>query len=459
MDGTVIPQDCSFAPESAISNRCPSSEWEALREYVVVSGHTGPQDIINTYRGSWGPSYFWLSGKNSQRQQHPVHSSDYDIRIAPQGSTTQMVATADALARTAYLWFTGLANVTAKSGHGLPLSYQSDALHTLSGESFQGYSLGVCVDTTIHDAADSLVFPHLYLASNPSTVNANITFNDNFTVGGILHPAISSLGHVMNSTDSSQYQHEWIDLPQPSFNGTSIGAIIFPPQAGSPPSGRSWPQNIILCNLAAGWGSTTLQMHTAISSTDQSVSRGLAADVDETGHSLYTALKSQNSDKQFNFNHPQYPEKPINVTKEWAQYLNPIVRSANATVFDLMMRDIPVLHGAESHNWVARQVTGALVSMMSNGFSRIGFDRTLQGCPKSIPSSNGAPWTDSNYWLSGKGDVFDMGPDHNKEWIKLHVSSSIESYAYNTQTVAPRITIAVLMTYCILALAHVFTQA
>lgn len=49
-----------------------------------------------------------------------------------------------------------------------------------------------------------------------------------------------------------------------------------------------------------------------------------------------------------------------------------------------------------------------------------------------------------------------MGPDHNKEWIKLHVSSSIEGYAYNTQTVAPRIAIAVLMTYCILALAHVF---
>ena len=98
----------------------------------------------------------------------------------------------------------------------------------------------------------------------------------------------------------------------------------------------------------------------------------------------------------------------------------------------------------------------ALVWLMANGLARIGFESTLQGTPKSVKSVDGTSWIDGNYWVSGKGNMFEVDPTQSKDWLKFHVNSTLEGYAYNTETVAPRVAIGILTLYCMIALAHLF---
>lgn len=74
-----------------------------------------------------------LRGKSSTRQLLIDENEDY-IGQGPRPAIapTTHAAIADALTRTGALWSLSLTNVTAKSGHGSPLSDQSDALHTIA---------------------------------------------------------------------------------------------------------------------------------------------------------------------------------------------------------------------------------------------------------------------------------------------------------------------------------------
>ena len=51
----------------------------------------------------------------------------------------------------------------------------------------------------------------------------------------------------------------------------------------------------------------------------------------------------ENGDNLAYWNYSHYPQRPTNITQEWAQYLNPTVRSANRSVFDLIMQNFNIL--------------------------------------------------------------------------------------------------------------------
>ena len=401
-----------------------------------------------------------LYGKSSQRQLYSGQDDTRDTHIAPCIATTQHVAVADALTTTGALWFTGLNNITVTSGHGSPLSDQSDAVHTLSGQSYQPLSQATCAADVIRDGNDNrpVAFPLLYNSNDPSKTNANITPSDNFSVPATLYPGISRAEIVSTTGALSQYRLRWVELPQELFNGSSIGAVILLPQSSSNSSSlTSLPQNIVLCNLAAGWGTTNLRMHTFGGATSS-----IASDVVTFGASPGSVNikgnvfldSTETADQEFAWNYQEYPQRPINVTRDWAQYLNPIVQSANRSVFDLIMHESAVLQGPGSSLATALSVSRTLTAMMANGLSRIGFECTLQGSPRSIVSRDGTSWIDGSYWLSGKGNVFKVDPDESKDWVKLHVNSTLQGYAYNTENTSSRFAIAVLTIYCIIAIAH-----
>ena len=137
---------------------------------------------------------------------------------------------------------------------------------------------------------------------------------------------------------------------------------------------------------------------------------------------------------------------------EWAQYLNPVVQSVNRSIFDLLMQEHYVLHDSHGINAVNDFTANTLVLMVTNGLARVGYNSTLQGSPKSIP---GTSFIDGDYWLSGKGNVFTVDPIESQNWVKFHIDSTLQGYAYNTRTTPPRFAIAVMMLYIIIALAHV----
>lgn len=460
LDASHVPDDCLFAPEIGLSNACPASEWESIREFFALSSHMLPDEYKKRYGAHTSPTIAWLSGKSSQRQQYMgIDIQDHPRHRVPILSTTQTVAAADALTETSNLWLLGLKNATAAWGHGAPLSDQSDATHTLTGENLQGFSLGVCLSYVIRDGADSrpIAFPHLYLANDLARANANITLKDNSTVPGILHPGISPGDIITEPGSHSHYRLRWVDLPQPSFNGSSIGAVVLLPQAKNLSSNRTWRQDVLLCNLAAGWGTTTLQIHTADSGIDTSVSSKVKVDLthDESRQSSGHGATTENADALLTWSYPDYPQRPISIRKEWAESLNPIIRGTNRTVFDLMIPESLREKSEERLLFTNTYIKEILVQMISNGLARVGYGSTLQGSPKSKLSPDGRSWIDGNYWLSGKGNVFEVDPVESKDWVKFHVNSRLQGYAYNTQTSPPRLAIAVMIAYCIIALAHV----
>ena len=54
---------------------------------------------------------------------------------------------------------------------------------------------------------------------------------------------------------------------------------------------------------------------------------------------------------------------------------------------------------------------------------------------------------------SGKGSVFQVD-NPNPDWVKFRVDSTLVGYGYNAFGVAPRLAIALLTIYCLLALGH-----
>ena len=461
LNGSQVPENCSFAPEDLPSNGCPSSEWGKIQQYLDLTTHSVPKEYLQTYRFNIGTDEMELYGKVSQRQLYTGQNPAYSRQRAPQGGTTQHVAVADALTTTGALWFMGLTNVTVTSGHGSPLSDQSDAIHTLSGESYQPLSEAICAADIIRDGNDSrpVAFPLLYTANDPSKWNANITLSENFSVPAILYSDISRAEIVSTAGSLSQHRLRWVELPQESFNGSSIGAIILLPQSSSNSSSLTrLPQNIVLCNIAAGWGTTTLQMHTSGGSTSSITSRitgdeGIPGSANPEPNYLPTG-SAEDITWQLSWQYPEYPQRPINVTRDWAQYLNPTVKSLQTSVFDLIMQKSLVMQGPESLSFTTVKIGSTLTAMMANGLARISFESTLQGSPRSIVSRDGTSWIDGSYWLSGKGNVFEVDPDESKDWVKLHVNSTLQGYAYNAENASSRVAIAMLTMYCVLAGAH-----
>lgn len=447
-----------FAPEDVVSNGCPSSEWEKFQEDLALGNQIVPTVYQKTYGESLNP-LTTLSGMSSQRQQFLGSIYDGGTSLVPYLSTTQQASVADALTTTSSDWFLALYNVTAKGSHGSPLSEQSNSIHTLTGDNYQPFSLGICLPDSIRSDTDTrpLALPLLPLANDLATANANITLENGHARPAIVLPSLSRADMRRNSRYPSQYQLQWVELPQPQFNGSSIGAIVSLPRNVSD---STTTQDLILCNLAAGWGTTTLQMQQfdgGVSSVSSQVPQEFFVRSRSVG--APPANTPEDSDRLAYWNYTQYPQRPTSITQEWAQYLNPLVRSANRTVFDLIMQEtIPFTDLLASYSATVN-ANGVLVQLIANGLARIGFNYKLQGSPRSVKSVDGTSWIDGNYWLSGKGNVFEVDPTQSKDWLKFHVNSTLEGYAYNTETVAPRVAIGILTLYCIIALAHLFYSA
>ena len=416
-----------------------------------------PLDYVFTYGVGSTPLTNDISGKSSQRQllEGEYYIGDNSVNT-PFISTTQQAAVADALTTISHYWYLALHNVTARGDHGSSLSQQSNSIHTLTGDNYQPFSLGACLLDSILNDTDTrpLALPLLQDANDPATANVNMTSRNGDMKKAIILPGLSRAEIMSNPGNSSQYRLKWVELPQPRFNGSSLGAIVMLPR--SVPN-LTAPQDIVLCNFAAGWGTASLQMQEFAGGVG-SVSSQAPKEVVKLGYSEQQGVDStpEIDENWVRWYYTQFPQRPISITQQWAQYLNPIVRSANRSVFDLIMQETVPSADPEAPYLAAANANLVLVSLISNGLARIGFESTLQGSPKSVKSTDGTSWIDGNYWLSGKGNMFEVDPTESKDWLKFHVNSTLEGYAYNTETVAPRVAIGVMTLYCMIALAHLF---
>ena len=153
------------------------------------------------------------------------------------------------------------------------------------------------------------------------------------------------------------------------------------------------------------------------------------------------------------FDLPVFPQRPIILTEDWAIYLNPSLSYANTTVFDTLMASKLMIPDIS----ISAEII--IAGLVTNGLSRIGSTSQLQGNLKTIVEPDGSSGIDGNYRFSGQGNVFIVDPIESKDWVKFHVSSVFQGYAYNTHGLTPKFAIGFLIAYCLLVLVHVLYAA
>lgn len=181
--------------------------------------------------------------------------------------------------------------------------------------------------------------------------------------------------HILETPGNiSEYRLKWVDLPQDVFNGLVIGAVVLNPRGASPDS----PQNITTCTLGAGWGTSTVRTDTLDAGSFYSTIVGTPA-----SWPLYTFMSGESelqSDPNFaNISGFQYPQRRIDLSPRWAEYLNPVISSTdgrNTTVFNEFLSTSPTTF----HEAGIAKIIGI---MLSSGLGRHGGDLGWQGTSNS----------------------------------------------------------------------------
>lgn len=442
--------NCAVSDAFPIFDDCPSSEWQAIQTYLRETNSDVPL-LYQNFAAPIGPTDVQVTGRPSLRRlaindfhYPPGYGASHEQLVA--FGSSQHAAVADALTSTAILWSRALNNVTT-SGHGSVLD-QLDAIHSITTDYYQPYTLVFCGHDTIQGQEDErpVVFPVLQGSEAQMQDRAEFE-NSTISVYGFGYSGLSRPQILETPGPLSATRLRWVELPQDPFNGTAIGAVILLPR-----SSKNFTQELLICNIGAGWGATALNTSSFGGAAGPVQSENVIKDLevptpDALDPSDYETAALFASSGAFQL--PIFPQRPIIVTEDWANFLNPSLSYANTTVFDTLMTSN--LTGADISISAEIILTGLVV----NGLSRIGSTSQLQGNIRTTVEPDGSTGLDGNYWFSGKGNVFLVDPVESKDWVKLHVSSVFQGYAYNTHGLTPKFAIGFLIAYCLLVLAHV----
>lgn len=455
-----MAQNCLVSDALNVNDDCPSSQWQVIQDYLSLTNNNIPLRY-QEYLGAIAPGGLQVKGRQSLRQLvigDDIFASSCGARNVTRLATgaSQHAAVADALSSTANLWNQALANVTT-SGHGFVLG-QLNAIHSITTDYYQPYTLVFCGYDTIQGLGDErpVAFPVL-LGSDAQLLETAPFDNSTLSVHGFDFYGLSRSQILDTPGPLSENRLRWVELPQDPFNGTAIGAVVLLPH-----SSKNTSQEILVCSIGAGWGASTLNTSSSGGSARPVQSEITLKDIGalEPGELCPSRdggdSKAENDAQYYAdgaFELPIFPQRPIILTEDWAKYLKPSLSYANTTVFDtLMASNLTVPDISVSAEFI-------IAGLVTNGLSRIGSTSQLQGNLKTVLEPDGSIGLDGNYWFSGKGDVFEVDPTESKDWVKLHVTSVFQGYAYNTHGLTPKLAIGFLLAYCLFVLAHVLYAA
>ena len=432
---------------------CPSHGWEAVQDFTYTTLKGLDKKYLALAGGTGGPDWVGVTGRCSHRRL--AMADEWD---APQGfdphpitATIQQTVVADALTEIGELWIDAVSNVSTR-GHGTVLNRQ-DAAHAINHGYYQPYTKASCALDYIHGPYDDspVAFPIVPgLQASPDVDKADTSI---LGIYSFVYPHITKPQLLSTPGSPGQSRIKWVELPQDPFNGSAIGAVILLPR-----SIANLTQEILVCNVGAGWGNSYINTSSpdgGTSSTSSVVNPSALLGRDDTGPGLQMLSRAEGlaGDTVTYFGMPLFPEKPITVTEAWATYLNPFISSLNKTVIDALMSTISLSElDPQRKAFVA---DWALAGLLANGLASIGATSTLQGNIKTIKDPDGSIQMDGGYWFAGKGDMFLVDPEESKDWVKLRVDSTIAGYAYNIRGTSPKVAISFLIIYCVIALSHV----
>ena len=437
---------------------CPSHGWEAVQDFTYTTLKGLDKEYLALAGGTGGPDWVEVTGRCSHRRLSL--SNNWDV---PQGfdphpitATIQQTVVADALTEVGELWIDAVSNVSTR-GHGTVLNRQ-DAAHAINHDYYQPYTQVSCALDYIRGPHDDspVAFPITPgLEASPDMSQADDSI---LGIYSFVYPNITKLQLLGTPGSPEESRLKWVELPQDPFNGSAIGAVILLPR-----SIANLTQEILVCNVGAGWGRSYLNTSSPDGGTTSTTSVADLSDIPTSSGFSYNRSTpdgqraSQAEDIAGStvtyFALPFFPAKVITVTEAWATYLNPFISSLNKTVIDTLMSTIsPSELSPQQKVFVA---DWALAGLLANGLASIGATSGLQGNIKTIKDSDGSIQMDGNYWFAGKGDMFIVDPEESKNWVKLRVVSTIAGYAYDIRGTSPKVAVTFLLIYCVIALSHI----
>ncbi|KAL8710889.1 MAG: hypothetical protein Q9225_007219, partial [Loekoesia sp. 1 TL-2023] len=412
LEGSLVPAYCSQAPN--VSNICPSSEWQSISDYLSLANGILPPSFRGPF--SVSPYSIQLTGQGSLRQL-VIQKHTYDDQSVPYDraaakATTQQAAVADALSATSSLWN------TAVQFSNSPFFSQRDAVQSIVADNYQPYTLASCGADVIQGETDDrpVAFPIPPGSSLEMLREANTT-DKLLQMLAIVHPRLSRSEILEAPGSKSDYRVKWVELPDHPFKGSAIGAVILQPTTNA-------TQGILLCNIAAGWGSSFMNMSSSPAASGTGLASSSIHDPEGT-LPLASDYSTRIADSVLTFELPAFPQRLVHISESWAQYLNPQIPTLNTSVFNaLMARKMAHKPDTTSANII-------LAGLVANGLSRTGFNSQLQGELRTAFNSKvNASLPNGKYWFAGKGDMFKVDPAASKDWVKLRVDSSVEGYAF-----------------------------
>ena len=396
-DGTLISTDCMISNPLHVENNCPSSGWQAVETYLSFTNNLLPSKYVYEYEMLYSPAYVELTSANSLRQ---LRINDQNVLNQTGGNddvlavaTTPQAAVADALTATGALWNLAISNVTTK-GHGFILN-QLDAVHSIEADYYRPYTIASCEYDIIHGHEDSNpVFSPIPPGSTYSMLNTS-AFNSKLSIGrdafyAFEYPGITRSQILETPGSPDENRLRWVELPQMPFNGTAIGAVILLPRAST-----NTTQEVLMCNLGAGWGTSKLNTST-FAGNPQTVLSEVGLDPNTASYRRLLnnpgpiepnigTLNQENLIVNFEyFALPFFPQRPITVTEEWARYMNPFLTGSNTTVFNYLMNS--------QMTFADTSVSAKIImaALLADGLARIGSTSQLQGTVKTVALPDGS---------------------------------------------------------------------
>ena len=178
-----MASNCLVSDAQSVNDDCPSSEWQAIQLFLCETNNDVPL-LYQSITGPISPSGLQVTGRQSHRQltirdfhYNPGYGASHAQNVA--FGSSQHAAVADALPSTAMMWNQALNNVTT-SGHGSVLD-QLDAIHSITTDYYQPYTLVSCGHDTIQGQTDEhpVVFP--VLQGSEAQMLDRVEF-DNYTI-------------------------------------------------------------------------------------------------------------------------------------------------------------------------------------------------------------------------------------------------------------------------------------
>lgn len=422
IDASKIPTTCN---NITVGTTCISRDWESVI-YQLLAYWPRMTDR------STMPESLQINSPESIRLMYTRETQglyDFFETVA----TTQMSNLADSLAEIGRLWAIAAIELSLVSPrHPRKFMYRNDATYSIQNV-YQPISAAICRTQRNNPQLEAMLLNNVVQVPIAGSLCNKTSLSSLYSIQAEQSAIISDFINGYATFPDLQF----VELPLENFGNNTIGALItFPP---------SWPggSNLLTCAVDARWVNVTVQSTRNV----MKVVSGQPLDWPGDGACI-----------------PSQPS--INVTTEWAQYLNPYNQQTNKSIFHTLVDSVGVQlsEWEEDSGFVQGVVETILTTMVTNGLARTGSSATIQGqlkyCPGDDCDDSCGLWCldimpKASQEFGYGGDIYNLtGISDLSKLSKFTVQVEVNGYAYNMRGSTMILSCVVLLCYCILAGIH-----